>query len=325
MIFDVFLLKLNGEIYCYDIQGGAIIKVDQLHLFIMKNFHLRYKDIIKKKDPQYSAREVSEAHKRIQDLVKNGTIHPLSLRHTIFDHSNIIQIKKVVCQEFTDEAIASYRSLLRRMHLSEKEVELMSLDGFKPQPVADELVESTDELPVIELFLLKLRSKCFFSLKKQDYDIVSKAVLRINEKIAKSADDFFHFIKDYPTILQLLRKVFLREKKFLPCRAGINFICIDRKGRYYNCLLHSKSTALKDEELGHVVSVYDLQKCRQCFARFLCGGPCHLRRESLSDSCTLIRKVMYCILCFSSLIGDKDQNLMKWIGSVEPYVNEVFF
>ena len=135
---------------------------------------------------------------------------------------------------------------------------------------------------------------------------------RLYEEYQKDPDKrfhFFHFVMDLahgPCV----------HKRLSGCGAGSEYIAVTPEGDIYPChqfvgeekfKLGNIFTGIENEELRRefkCTHVYTKEKCRTCFAKFLCSGGCHANawfqngtiHEPYALGCEIQKKRLQCAL-----------------------------
>lgn len=315
MIFDIYEFESFGQLYCYDIHSGAIFRSNSLLSSVMKYYSLDKKDIIKKLKIHYSAKEIIETVQQVEQLEKSKVLHKKVLKYVTYDHANLVSLKKVYYENMSDNVREAYKKLQKKFHSKEGEIQLLQFVEIDKK--ISENVNDKDR-PLIKLnsFIEKWNNRCSNSYSNYEVDEVKKAVeaLEINVPDVKAELTDKDLYNKIPALISLLRRIYQKEKKIFPCHSGIDELVVDEDGRFYNCIFHLKEGIEKKiNELGCLFSVFDLEKCRDCFARFHCGGYCHLKSKQKLELCDVFCRVFLLLIKISTYIADKEESLKEQI------------
>jgi uncharacterized protein len=119
------------------------------------------------------------------------------------------------------------------------------------------------------------------------------------------------------------RALSTRERRFYYCIYGSNAVSVAPNGDVYVCEYHMGNTkyalgnVLRDERPGHPeeyvlqLAVNHREPCRQCWARYICGGPCPYEGVQLFDDpacvapkfCDLYRSTVETMIAAYALHG----------------------
>lgn len=132
--------------------------------------------------------------------------------------------------------------------------------------------------------LLRTEGERYFSEDK--LDLLFESVDRIYNQLFLdiSNDDYvlFNMLKD-SLLLEELSYIINRRRHIMRCNWGDNII-IDNKGDIYPCLyfignkdfyIANYKDGKKYEDISTYMMVDNQDGCKDCFARYLCGGSCH--------------------------------------------------
>jgi uncharacterized protein len=155
----------------------------------------------------------------------------------------------------------------------------------------------------------------------------------LTEQFRQSARTFLEGIMDnsippfYP-FTSYLGGIVAGERRLFPCRAGRSMVAVDTEGIIYPC---HKFIGRKERQIGHVThgishatreiltcygSVDSKRRCKSCWARYLCGGPCFYQLDAIQanlDLDSLDEKACYlnelrsalCVGILGQLISEK--------------------
>jgi uncharacterized protein len=118
-----------------------------------------------------------------------------------------------------------------------------------------------------------------------------------------------------------LKEIHRGSAKPLPCGAALSYVSLDVEGRYHTChrtigdarfALGSLATGLDDAAREAFLSarLVDRQEpCRECWARYLCGGGCHAEVVSAGRTgCDYIRGWLeYCLVRYDDVIRQRPE------------------
>ena len=174
-------------------------------------------------------------------------------------------------------------------------------------------------------------------------DIITVAEKDRLKKNYRELCDFLYFkirSRQYLNLIPFYDPLFYlhtRRKTHFPCRAGMNSVALFSDGLFYPChhYMGDKNFITGDLEKGLDPQRFDKiampvnkrEKCKNCWAKFLCGGECYHRamveaRDMYSGydrGCfrrkTLFREIIY---LYHRLREDDPQSL-RWYFSVNMY------
>lgn len=118
-----------------------------------------------------------------------------------------------------------------------------------------------------------------------------------------------------------LKEIHRGSAKPLPCGAALSYVSLDVEGRYHTChrtigdarfALGSLATGLDDAAREAFLSarMVDRQEpCRECWARYLCGGGCHAEVVAAGRTgCEYIRGWLeYCLVRYDEVIRQRPE------------------
>ena len=144
---------------------------------------------------------------------------------------------------------------------------------------------------------------------EQEYEKLSWELL---ERVKKGQFiDFFHFNVD-------LKGGVCIPKRIKGCGAGVEYLAVAPDGTLYPChqfdgkkefAMGDVFNGFNDRDIGSrfaAANIYGKEKCRNCWARFLCSGGCHANaygfsgtlREPYAIACMLQKKRLECGIWF---------------------------
>lgn len=153
-------------------------------------------------------------------------------------------------------------------------------------PYPDKLFNYLKSLNVKGIQICPVRNGCEVSLTKESLETVKESYRKLYEQIYKEI-----MKKDYSSvkllkedfILQTCSILFNRIRQAGRCTWGQEAV-VDAQGNMYPCLyvignekyfLGNISEKMNARDFLQPITVTDRQKCKCCWARFLCGGTCH--------------------------------------------------
>ncbi len=311
-MYDVHFFQFAGKNYCYDIPSGTVLNSNQLFQEVLQYFHHSSKLIVKELSKRYPLKDITEAVVRVQELERRKLLETKVSPKLIYDHSNLISFECIYFNELTEEVVNTYKSILERLHLREADVKLNKLE--KPSCFIKTAVntDSSDPFDRIELFLRSWNSSCHLCMSEPEYESVVKAIETAEKQMDLldeylSAEDAFERFNE---ITALIRRIHKKEKKFTHCPAGIEYLVISNTGSIYNCTEHEKACIPKSlDSIGYIASLMDIEECKECFCRFLCGGRCCLFTNSPS-ACSAMQKIIEFVLGCSISLAEADKELL---------------
>jgi len=171
------------------------------------------------------------------------------------------------------------------------------------------------------------------AIKEQNEAIALFLVKRVRE------NRFFN----YSNLVKYIRQTrVVRERLAHYCGAGRTYFALSQDGAFYPC---HRFVGLDDYRMGDIETGMDLglqrkildltvdnrPVCRECWARYLCGGGCwkhavdaHGRLEEPDEevSCQLTRHLIECAMAINSELGVADKDILSdmYEKATEPYL-----
>ncbi len=172
-----------------------------------------------------------------------------------------------------------------------------------------------------------------------------EAIKRQNEAIAlflvKSVRENRFF--NYSNLVKYIRQTrVVRERLAHYCGAGRTYFALSQDGAFYPC---HRFVGLDEYRMGDIETGLDLTLqrkildltvdnrpgCRECWARYLCGGGCWkhavdahgcLEEPDEEVSCELIRHLIECAMAINSELGVEDKDILSemYEEATEPYL-----
>lgn len=316
MIFDIIFFNYDNKLFFYDIPSGGICPISLLQQKVLMKFDMSSKNIVKALNTEYSTKEILEAINTINSLEKSEAIHRRRLNVITFDHSNMINLQYINYMELTPSVQEAFERLKDRYYSNTPVLKKLETD----EAYIEALNEPENAIERIENLIRSLNNPC-------DFEMTCTEMCEFFD-CAKELDNNPSLMLNYiyceenrskvTGILALMGRIYRKEKKVLPCPAGIEHLFVDSDGSLYNCQrMAGKGCARSLEELGCFNTVFDITPCCECNVRFLCGGFCSLKRKEYIDACDVIRAVIGAIIKSSIYIGDKDSELVRVIKDLE--------
>jgi uncharacterized protein len=148
---------------------------------------------------------------------------------------------------------------------------------------------------------------------------------------------------NYSNLVKYIRQTrVVRERLAHYCGAGRTYFALSQDGAFYPC---HRFVGLDDYRMGDIDTGMDLglqrkildltvdnrPGCRECWARYLCGGGCwkhavdaHGGLEAPDEdvSCELIRHQIECAMAINSELGVEDKDILSQLyeEATEPYL-----
>ncbi|MGP0579227.1 hypothetical protein ACTP13_19780 [Paenibacillus peoriae] len=205
------------------------------------------------------------------------------------DLSNFVKIERVYQLENTDKAQAEISQLVRRLHLKDLNV----LDGplERPEFVAD--YRPSSSTAYLNFFLQKWHSGCSPLYSEEE---LQEGEDHLNN--LRHAHPSYDELNKYEYIAQMLSMLDSEQTQLFPCEAGVHSLQINGDGALFRCNMYAKAGLEKlSDELGCIDSVDDLEPCKSCFSRYICGGSCNLLINQLQrNACALFREFTIVLL-----------------------------
>lgn len=161
-----------------------------------------------------------------------------------------------------------------------------------------------------------------YALKADDIPVIcaeyEELACRMLERARQGKPfEFFHFKIDLEGGPCLARRLW-------GCGAGLEYLAVTPKGELYPChqfvgrpefcLGHVEEGIQRPElvEQFKAAHVYNKEPCRQCWAKFFCGGGCHANAHAFSGSiqnppeifCVLMKKRIECALYLKAALSE---------------------
>jgi uncharacterized protein len=148
---------------------------------------------------------------------------------------------------------------------------------------------------------------------------------------------------NYSNLVKFIRQTrVVRERLAHYCGAGRTYFALSQNGDFYPCHRFVGMDAYRmgdpsrgiDETLQRKILDLTVERrptCRECWARYLCGGGCwkhavdihgHLDRPDSDLSCEIIRHQIECAMAINSELNVADQDILSDIyeQATEPYL-----
>lgn len=309
MTFDVQILTFAEQSYVYSMESGIIFRSNPLMNYVLHNNHLGLKKMAKELKGKYTIQDIMQTVDQIQSMEQKQMISPKVLQYLTNDHSNLVDLQQVYLEEMSNVVEESFQKLLDRYHLQFDDIQKLPLHKHPFPEKAKNLAEE-DSLAILEWFVEKWTAPCKLSILEEESAKLIEAVQNVEKNLLQTIIVLQEQVRigKTPKILSLLQSIYRKEKKIFSCNAGLDNLVIGKDGRYYQCLTALQMNHGKElEYLGALRSVYDRSACQECFARYLCGGPCSLKKDSYSpDICQLIRQVARVLLGLSLVILEEN-------------------
>ena len=148
---------------------------------------------------------------------------------------------------------------------------------------------------------------------------------------------------NYSNLVKYIRQTrVVRERLAHYCGAGRTYFALSQDGAFYPC---HRFVGLEEYRMGDIASGMDLTLqrkildltvdnrpgCRECWARYLCGGGCWkhavdahgcLEMPDEAVSCQLTRHLIECAMAINSELGVKDKDILSemYEEATEPYL-----
>jgi uncharacterized protein len=156
-------------------------------------------------------------------------------------------------------------------------------------------------------------------LKAQYTDFADYFIERIEK------DEFIGFTN---LVMEVRRTKVAGQKRFYPCGAGRNYVCITPDGGIYLCHRLANREEFRmgnlqtgfDRSLGEKISELHVDNrpgCKQCWARYFCGGGCYfaswIRHKNIEQpdeaQCQLKRHLIELALYINSVLDVSEEEV----------------
>lgn len=180
-------------------------------------------------------------------------------------------------------------------------------------------------IDLVELYSEEGRSSaCEEELEIRFRDRYEKLLEYLFAKVKERA--YLHVIPVWDTV----RNIHLRKPSFMRCRAGGDSLAVSPDGTVYAChhffgderfALGRVTDPVKPSRLSpYRVPVVERLRCRKCWARLLCGGPCFHRSLAMTgdagsspeSECVRIRALIMEVIRFHIRLRNEGNQSVGW-------------
>jgi len=227
----------------------------------------------------YLCGNISRSSIQIDKLLKLKLLFYKS-EQVVIDNSFLFKIDTLFYSQSKREALTAYKFL-------------------KDQNDASDSITLTKDTAVMDIM------QSAHSLDEIFYDCHRTASRELKMKIHSAyvqkdsgllGENGTRFIKD---------KIYSNKRKIRKCQFGTKHLALD-DGNLYRCPV--KAIEFLYEKRHDIKTIMDRSTCYDCFARYLCGGPCSVAKQPNVEDCDLIKKCVE--LTIVEIIREKENENM---------------
>lgn len=192
----------------------------------------------------------------------------------ITDYSNLRDIKKIFfensrCDRCVSELKDFYNKVGREVDITCEKEKL------------ETIYSEDDNFLNLDIFMYKWFT-CKCNLNETDVRILQSSIKNILTRYKKIN------LSSYPTLNMMREKIVNGNKNRFDCKNGIEELYINEYGEIQRCIHESDYLCIH--------SVDDLESCKECDIRYICGGVCETYSHMKIDICKEIYSVFKIIL-----------------------------
>lgn len=267
MYVNLRFLNISGDIYIFNEVDYNVYKLSD---------KLCYLDI-------ESEEETSAI---VQYMLENEIIEESVVYERIFDCSSYVNICEIYVHNNSEENRNLYGIICKKYHIDNCTMAYREKLTEKIEHTMINFPQNLDVYMKLDYVIKSIFYDCKYNISD---DKLANLWIIWNQYKTYIKENLNEYQKSN-YLDKLISDIRKRRRRLFPCEWGQNKLYI-KEGTLYRCEMCGENT-IQIDEVGSILSVDEHDRCKLCYARYICGGLCSRKKEGIESLCELICEIV---------------------------------